>query len=233
MALLAVYEYLPYWRNRTELQELRKEVLMETGHSTDVGEEMDSARNQFRQLDWEKLKKKNSDIIAWIEVPGTNIDYPVLKSSEWNEYLDKDYKNRKSELGSIFIQPETKTDFTDPHTILYGHNMRDRQMFGSLHRYESEKFWKNHRKIYLHLPGQVLTAKVYSTYDCDDQTSTYQTDFSDEQEFHGWTEMSVSKRYYDTGLEPKAGSRIITLSTCSNGRGHSSRYVVHAVVSNS
>ena len=80
-------------------------------------------------------------------VPGTKIDYPVLACHRWNEYLHKDYEGKDSKLGSIFIQPETKEDFSDFHTIIYGHNMRNMSMFGSLHEFEDESFFKKHKKI--------------------------------------------------------------------------------------
>ena len=76
--------------------------------------------------------------------------YPVLKGKEWNEYLHKNYEGDYSYAGSIFIQPGTS--FDDRHLVIYGHNMRVKSMFGSLHDFESEDFYKKHNKIYLYQP---------------------------------------------------------------------------------
>ena len=132
-----------------------------------------------RKIDWEKLRKTNPDIIAWITVPGTKIDYPVLSCKTWNEYLHKDYMGEPSKPGSVFIQPETGKEFNDFHTIIFGHNMRNQSMFGSLHRYEEESFWEKHRKIYVYQPGKAFCWRVFSAYDCKDGSETYLTEYKD------------------------------------------------------
>lgn len=125
----AFREEYPLWKNQKILEDLRSDVKAEETGDGNPG------------IDWEKLKKINPDIVGWIKVPGTKIDYPVLQGSRWNEYLHKDYKGEYCYAGSIFLQPETS--FEDKHLILYGHNMRTRSMFGSLHEFESEDFYKN------------------------------------------------------------------------------------------
>ena len=115
----AFREEYPLWKNQKILEDLQSDVKTEETGDEDPG------------IDWEKLKKINPDIVGWIKVPGTRIDYPVLRGSRWNEYLHKDYKGESSYAGSIFIQPGAS--FGDKHLILYGHNMRTRSMFGSLH----------------------------------------------------------------------------------------------------
>ena len=108
--------------------------------------------------------------------------------------------------------------------------MRDKQMFGSLHFFEKKDFWKKHKKIYIYQPEQEIEAAVYSTYDILDSTDTYRTAFDTPDEWEEWIAMTTEKRYYDTGIDPENTERIITLSTCSNGRGRRSRYVVNCVV---
>lgn len=217
---LAVREYLPYWTNEFEMEQVRKRVTQ----GIDTKED-----HKGRRIDWKKLHKMNKDIIAWIEVPGTKIDYPVLKCKSWNEYLSRDCKGNKNILGSIFVQPDAAKDFSDRHTVIYGHNMKDKQMFGSLHRYESKKFWKKHRNVYIYLPEKTMQGTIYATYDCIDTTETFYTEFPDEAAWQQWKEMTIEKSYYDTGIMPAPDDGVITLSTCSNGRGRSSRYVVHCV----
>ena len=214
---LSVREYLPYVGNQIKMERLQKEV----AGRDDKG---------WRKIDWKKLQKKNGDIIAWIEVPGTKVDYPVVKCQSLSYYLHHDVDKKYNILGSVFVQPDTAEDFSDIHTVIYGHNMRDKQMFGSLHSYESERFWKKHKEVCIYQPGRVIQAKVYSVYDTPDGTDTYRTEFDMPDEWKEWIAMTLEKRYYDTGIQPQEAEQIITLSTCSNGRGRKSRYVVNCVV---
>lgn len=214
---LSAREYLPYIRNRIQIGKLQREAA-------------DRGKDGRRKIDWEKLKELNGDIIAWIEIPGTKVDYPVVKCPSYSYYLHHDVKGKRNVLGSIFVQPETAADFSDPHTVIFGHNMSDKQMFGSLHSFESEKFWKKHRKVYIYQPGQEMEAVVYGTYDVLDSTDTYRTKFDTPDEWKEWIAMTTGKRYYDTGIRPEETEQIITLSTCSNRRERKSRYVVNCVV---
>lgn len=220
--VLAVREYLPYWTNALKMEQIKKEIRQSGGKGS-------KEEHKERTINWKKLHKMNQDIIAWIEVSGTKVDYPVLKCKRWNEYLSRDYRGNKNILGSIFVQPDTAEDFSDQHTVVYGHNMRDKQMFGSLHNYEAKKFWKKHKNVYIYLPDRTIKARIYSTYDCIDMTETFYTEYPDEASWQEWKVMTAEKSYYDTGIIPKEKDNVLTLSTCSNGRGRSSRYVVHCV----
>lgn len=214
---LSVREYLPYIGNYIKTEEM-------------LGEVADRDVRGRRTIDWEKLHKMNEDIIAWIEIPGTKVDYPVLRCPSYSYYLHNDTEGKHNILGSIFVQPETAEDFSDIHTVIYGHNMRDKQMFGSLHYFEDEDFWRKHKKVYIYQPEQEIEAVVYGTYDVLDSTDTYRTKFDNPDEWKVWIAMTIDKRYYDTEIAPKGTENIITLSTCSNSRGRKSRYVVNCVV---
>lgn len=110
-------------------------------------------------------------------MPGTKVDYPVVKCQSLSYYLHHDVEKKYNIVGSVFVQPDTAEDFSDSHTVIYGHNMKDKQMFGSLHSYESEGFWKKHKEVCIYQPGRVIQAKVYSVYDTPDGTDTYRTEF--------------------------------------------------------
>ena len=224
--LLAVREYAPFLKNDIRLEQLQKEVA-----PGEEEEEKDDSMPKWasRRIDWEKLHKINPDIIAWIKVPGTKIDYPVLHCNKWNEYLHKDYSGEFNKPGSIFIQPETEKDFNDFHTIIFGHNMRNKSMFGSLHSYEEESFWRKHRMIYIYQPGKAIRYRIFAVYDCKDGSEIYRTEYKDDNAKKEWIEIIRKESYFPVNDSVKVDDHILTLSTCSNGGPRSSRYVVHSL----
>ena len=216
---MALKEEYPLWKNQNDLEKLQEEI----GKS-------ENNKEKSSDIDWKKLKEINQDIVGWIKVPGTKIDYPILKNKTWNEYLHKNYKGDYSYPGSIFIQPENSLD--DKHVVIYGHNMRIKSMFGSLHNYEAEDFYKKHQKIFIYQPQRTIEAVIYSTYDCQDKTDVYKIKFSNEKEWKKW--ISISKKnnsYYPIKRKVKEEDKVITLSTCSGkDKGQNSRYIVHTVI---
>ena len=119
--------------------------------------------------------------------------------------------------------------------ILYGHNMRTRSMFGSLHEFESEDFYKKYNKIYLYQPEKAMKYTVYSVYDCLDKSTTYLTDFTGnkkDERWMDWLSMTIEKNaYYPIKKKPEKEGQILTLSTCSGKKkGNDYRLVVNAVI---
>ncbi len=221
LLVMAFREQYPLWKNQKGLEQLRSDVGLK--------------QKDKDPIDWKKLKTINPDIVGWIKVSGTKIDYPILRGKEWNEYLHKDYKGKDSYAGSIFIQPETS--FTDRHLVIYGHNMRVKSMFGSLHEFESKDFYKKHNKIYLYQPGEKIKCTIYSVYDCLDKSDTFLTNFVDnknnrENKWGDWLSMTIEKNaYYPIKNTPTKEDNVITLSTCSGKKkGDDYRFVVHGMI---
>ena len=95
-----------------------------------------------KQIDWEMLKEENADIYAWIYIPNTNIDYPILQHpTDDNYYLQHNLDGSTGYPGCIFTQSMNALDFTDSNTVIYGHNMGDGSMFHTLHEFEDNIFF--------------------------------------------------------------------------------------------
>ena len=227
--ILAIREYAPFYLNDRKMEQLQKDVapIKKTEEKKKMVKKIPGWAS--REIDWKKLHKINPDIIAWIQVPETKIDYPVLRCHTWNEYLHKDYKGNKAYLGSVFIQSENAPNFRDFDTIIYGHNMRNKSMFGSLHKYEKKSFWKKHRVIYLYQPDKAIRYRIYAAYDCKDGSETFQTEFKDDAAKKEWILLTRKLSYYTAKDKIRPDDFILTLSTCSNGGPRSSRYVVHSI----
>ena len=107
------------------------------------------------EVDFEGLQALNPDIVAWIYIPDTNVDFPVLKGATNDSYIYTNYKRQYSFAGSIFMDERCSADFSDEETMIYGHNMHNGDMFGRLKKFQDEKYLEAHKDVYILLPGDV------------------------------------------------------------------------------
>ena len=119
---------------------------------------------QKRKINFPALKKKNPQIVAWVSIPNTPVDYAVVQGKDNNYYLTHDALKRRSSGGSIVLDSKLKKDFSSSDSILYGHQMRDKSMFGSLARYRNKNFRDKHQYIYVYTPTATKKYKVSSTF---------------------------------------------------------------------
>lgn len=188
-----------------------------------------------KNLDWNKLKETNPDIYAWIYIPNTNVDYPILQSAKDDTYyLDHDIDGNKNVEGSIFSEAKyNTTDFTDFNTVLYGHNMKAKTMFATLHSFEDASFFEENRYVYIYMPDKVLVYDIFGAYRFSDtHILAYYSTVSDEgkqrylDEVFGIRDMNA---HFRDGVEVTVDSHLLTLSTCIGGAPNN-RYLVQAVL---
>lgn len=187
-------------------------------------------------LNWSELKGKNSDIYAWISVPGTNIEYPVLQHPTENDYylmhnLDKSY----GYPGCIYSQTMNSKDFTDPNTILYGHCMKDGTMFKELRRYEDLGFLNSYGYFYIYTEDKAYTYEIFNACVFNDRHLLYQYNFSDKGGFKNFLSDLQAVRgmtsHYKSEVEVNEDDRLMTLSTCVTADGPQ-RWLVVGVLRN-
>lgn len=186
-------------------------------------------------IDWEKLRKKNQDIYAWIEIPATKVDYPVLQSAPGQTedyYLKHSFSGSYGIAGSIYSQKGTAKDFSDPVTVLYGHNMLNGSMFAGIRKFEDPEFFKKHDTVYVYLPGRILIYKIISYYTAD--SSHIQDTWHPEKKkgFRGYLQTITSKENGGNvrgNMELTEEDHILTLSTCSSA-GKSRRLLQSVLV---
>ena len=182
------------------------------------------------------LKAKNPDICAWISIPNMDIEYPVLQSSDEKEdfYLNHNEDKARKAAGAIYIQKINNNDFTDPNTVIYGHNMINGSMFGRLKKFRNKQFFNQHDTIYIYTPGHILTYKIYSAFLYDDRHIINSFNFSDENEFAAFIEQTLNPgsmvKNVREGVAVNTDCRIITLSTCTSV--DTERYLVEGVLIN-
>ena len=138
--------YFMYREGVQEYEDLRTYV-KETDED-DHTEGTDGSDGKQTVVDFKALKKINPDIVAWIRIPDTSIDYPVVQGNDDSYYLTHTFKKAEHVAGAIFLDSDNNADFSDDKNIIYGHNMKDGSMFQGLHKYENEQYLETHNKVY-------------------------------------------------------------------------------------
>ena len=188
-------------------------------------------RPMYRNIDFAGLQQISPEIVGWIYVPGTQIDYPICLGSDNNYYLTHSFRRSQNALGEIFAPAETSDDLGDAHTILYGHNMRSGKMFGELSNYESSEFRDRYPYVYIYTPDQSYTCTVYAAYRTRYDSAVYTIGYETGTEvFREWINDTVEHAVYDCGIAPTGQEQIFTLSTCVDSGSAKDRYVVQCVV---
>lgn len=187
-------------------------------------------------IDFTTLQSETPDLYAWIYIPNTNVNLPIMRSPvDDNYYLRRDTKGNDSVYGSIFTQSMNALDFSDPVTVVYGHATNNGSMFDDLRKYQDKDFFDQHPDIYIYTPGHILHYQVISAYMYDDRHILNSFDFSDP---------TVRQQYFDSVLNPTSmtrnvregatldvDSKIIQLSTCPYVPNNSPlRYIVTGVL---
>lgn len=185
-----------------------------------------------QEIDFDALHEENEEIIAWITLDGTVIDYPVLcRPDDDTYYHTHNVKGQEATAGSIYIQGSyNSTDFSDFHTVVYGHNMRDGSMFAALHKFEDEDFFNEHDTVVIYTPTKRLTYTIFAAYARDDAHLMRKFDYSSTEGCQAFLdEIATHSGNFRSGVELTTESRILTLSTCI-GSADDQRYVVQAVL---
>ncbi len=187
-------------------------------------------------IDFDKLKEYNNEIIGWIYVPNTQVDYPIARhenDADLDYYLYHDMYQEPAYAGCIYVDYANSGDFTDNNTVLYGHNMANDTMFGSLHDFEDETFFNENEYFYIYTPDASYKYHIFAAYQTDNTKLTSAYDFSDEQVYAKYLEDIWNIRTMRCNLredvELSVSDKIVTLSTCV-GSAPDNRYLVQGVL---
>lgn len=221
--------FLEYKEGTDEYDDLQKYVEAELPEA-DYGEETEEAGEDERRarIDLEALKAENEDVVGWIEIPDTEISYPLMHGEDNDYYLKHTFSGNKNSSGSIFIEAKNKGDLSEPHTIIYGHNMKNGSMFGDLKEYRNASYLVDHPLVYIDLEDGTHAYEIFSCYETDSNSDTYTIGFSGEpdQYYERFLKIIKDRSLYDTGIEVSKDNHVITLSTCT--KSGVKRFVVHA-----
>ena len=176
-----------------------------------------------------KLKKQNSDAVAWIEIPDTDVQYPVAQGKDNEYYQTHTFAKKKRATGSIFLDAWNSKSFADFNTVIYGHHMKDGSMFTVLLEYHRDSFLRNHKYINVTLENSKKTYKVFAAYECDESVDFRGFRVSTDRDRINFLKRIVHDSVFTTNAEATPQDRILTLATCTGGERN--RYwIVHAVL---
>lgn len=183
-------------------------------------------------VDFSSLQQENPDIYAWITIPDTVVDYPVVQRYDASYYLDHTVDGQEGLPGAIYTESLNSRDFSDPNTVIYGHNMRDGSMFGGLKQYMDASYMEEHPEIVIYTPEHQFTYRVFAAVTYDNRHILKNFDFEDEESFQNFLDSLKQVRnmrsYVDESIDVTAGDRILTLSTCTGN--DEERFLVEAVL---
>lgn len=198
--------------------------------SNSESKEEETIKKPELMLKIDALKQENSEVVGWIEIEDTKINYPVMQGVDNEFYLSHNYKKEKNIEGSIFV--DKSYDFSKPSTnlLIYGHRYPGGTVFEDLKKYTDESFYKNHQTIKFTTSNEeseyeiiaVFLSRVYYKNETDVFRYYYFIDAANEEEFNYYINNSKESSLYDTGKTAVYGDALMTLSTCAhyteNGR---------------
>lgn len=155
-------------------------------------------------IDFNGLRTVNREVIGWIMVPDTAINYPIMKAADNQKYLTRALNGRYNKLGSIFMDYRNRSDYSDPNTIIYGHYTKNGSMFGSLHAYKKEEYLDAHRYVYIITEEGTRIYEIFSAKVADVDDDVFNFDLKKDPEYKD----------------------ILTLSTCTTSGRVNERFVI-------
>lgn len=214
-----------YYKNDQVLTNLQEIYYQQPAEADDM---YPTAEKRIRS-GFDQLKEMNEDVVGWLTIDDTKIDYPIMQAEDNTAYLDRNYYGEKSIAGSIFMDYRNDITMNENNIILYGHRVKDGSMFQQLTKYLEEDFFKSHRTFTIETLYDSYEAEVFAVYNTMIDFNYIQTDFSNGEEFDALLQGIGERSIYETDVTVTADDQMITLSTCEYTLdSNDSRLVVHA-----
>lgn len=223
-----------------QYERLQQESVVIPTEITEVTEISAEIYDAVPEVDFDSLWENNTDICAWLYIPDSNVNYPVLqkKDSEnpYDDYYLQHTADGQSGLpASIYIEPCNNCDFTDYNTVVYGHHMKNGTMFGSLHEYLDEGYMKEHQYIYVITPDKECVYRVFAAIEYDDrhilQSFSFTEPYGREAYLDSLKKNAGKNDYFRDDLSVTDSDKLLTLSTCIKNESEK-RLLVEAVLVN-
>ena len=215
------YHIINWYKENKENNEILNQM------SKAVKIEKDEEGNESYKVDFEQLKQTNEDIVGWIKVNNTKVEYPVVQGKDNSYYLTHSIEKKYNAGGSIFVDSQNKLDGTERNVVIYGHNRRDGSMFGTLKNVLNKEWYDNEENKYITIvaPDGEIQYEIFSIYQIEKEDYYIKKNFTD-AEFKQFVDTIKSRSVKDFNTDVDENSKVLTLSTCANDNKY--RVVIHA-----
>ena len=225
MAMVLIFIYSSY-----RLYSYNKERITSKKTAQNVVSENPSQQAAPINVDFAKLKQENKDIIAWLYCEGTSVNYPVVQAEDNSYYLNHNVKKEYTSHGSIFMDYRNNTndlEGNNNNVVLYGHRMKNKQMFGSLDKFSDKEYFNGKYPIAIILNDKEYYFEAFSSYVTSSDDNYINTSFDNKEEFDKFIQKIYNKSHTKLDTDITSINNILTLSTCSY-EFKDARLVVHA-----
>lgn len=213
-----------WYKDKTNNNKIAEQI-----KSTVIVEDKNEDENKEEYtVDFNKLKEQNNETVAWIKVNNTSVEYPVVRATNNSFYLNHSFDKSENLAGWIFADYRNKFDGKDKNIVVYGHNMRDGSMFGSMKNILTSKWYNNKENynIIFNIEGENCIYEVFSVYKIEAEDYYIKTKFSDNKEFEEFINTIKKRSVKNFDINVSKDDSILTLSTCANNNKY--RVVLHA-----
>lgn len=165
-------------------------------------------------IDFEALSEVNPDVIGWIRIPDTNVDYPIVQTDDNDKYLHTSFEGEESIAGTVYLDFESDSDMMGFNNILYGHNMKNGSMFKDIVKYKDQSYFDEHKYFEIYTPERTIRLKAISCYYAKAEPIVRKTRFKTRESYEAFIkEMIKPCAWYEMPEFPI--DSLYTLVTCS------------------
>lgn len=181
------------------------------------------------EVDFEALQAVNPDVVAWIYMEGTSINYPVVQGTDNSYYLNHLFDGTYNNAGCIFMDYRNERDLSGRNTVFYGHRMQSKAMFAPIAEYQNQSFYDEHPVCLVMTPNGNYKLEFFAGYVTDLNSQAWKLEFESDEEYAQWLEEAMAKSTFRSPVQPTAQDRVVTFSTCTY-EYNDARYVLVGVL---
>lgn len=235
--------FMNYRRDRSAYSELASNAISElpvrTAAPEDAGAQAGSGRDVAEitvsqvpiSVDWDYLRSVNSDVVGWLYCPGTIINYPVVQNPDNEYYLKHGFDRQSNVSGAIFADAGSVIGSPSSNLVIYGHNMKDKSMFGSFQAYVSESYCDENPSLYLLTPDRNYRIDLFGTHIKEGTVDNFPTFFGSTEAYQSYLDSVTSSFYWIKRDVINTNYQLVTLTTCTSASGYSdARLLIHGVL---
>ena len=234
---IQIYRLLKdYGEGESSYTEIEQYVWVEEAPEDSGDEEQNGSQSgegepdlRWPAVDFDALSEINSDIVAWIYIEDTEINYPVVQGTDNQYYLKRLFNGKWNGSGCIFLDSRNSADLSERHSIIYGHHMKNGTMFSGLTEYKKQGFYEGHPVVWLMMLEQNVRVENFAGYVARVSDKAWEIALGSDVEFRERMEEAKERSCFKSEITPAVTDRIVTLSTC-NYEFDNARFVLLGVV---